>query len=81
MSDIQLRSRQVRCKKPHRCDWCGERLTPGEVAAYDCGISDKEFYTRYLHLECQAALNNSDIDADDGYELMAYRRGKTAAAT
>ncbi len=71
-----LTDKQVTCKKPHRCAWCGERILVGDKAQYRASIWEGEFQTDYMHPECYQALCSSD-DLDDGFEVGAQERGKT----
>lgn len=74
-----LTNKTVKCKKKHRCDWCGEVIEPGEIASYRSGIFEGEFFNGHMHLECYSAMNSSDRDdfEDGGFDPMCQKRGKT----
>ena len=77
----ELKNKTVTCRKPHRCSWCGEPIKTGDKAVSRACIFESDFQSSYEHPECIDAMNNSDIDYDEGYEFMAYIRGKTMYET
>ena len=74
---VELTSKQVKCRKKHRCDWCGEVIEASYEAHYRTGIHDGEFFTEYMHPECWDALGKSDLGYDDNYYPRDQQRGKT----
>ena len=74
---VDLTSKQVKCRKSHRCDWCGEIIKAGNVAHYRSGVHDGEFFSSYMHMECWDALGRSDLGCDDEFYPMDQKRGKT----
>ena len=75
MSDGELRSNQVRCRKDHRCDWCGEIINKGDLAQSRAGIHFGEFYSGHQHPECHKAMFVGDLDGENGYGLYEQKRG------
>lgn len=75
MIDI-LTDKQVKCRKLHRCVWCGEMIGIGELAQYRAYKFDGEFMTDYMHPECMEACTESDIDSDEGFEPFYSKRGQ-----
>ena len=76
MSDYYLRDKIVKCRKRHRCAWCGQWINDGESAFYRVYRFDGEFLTDYQHPECHEALCKSDIGSD-GFSFGEMGRGKT----
>ncbi len=74
--DATLKDKIVKVRKQRRCEWCGERIEEGEQARYRAYRFDGEFQTGYQHLECYAAMCQSDFD-DWGFEQCQQLRGKT----
>jgi hypothetical protein len=73
---MNLKEKTVQCRKPHRCEWCGEKIESGDFAKYRVTIWEGEFMTDYMHPECFDALCNSS-DLDEGFDSYAQERGKT----
>ena len=55
-------SAQPKARKEHRCAWCHEPIVVGEVHHHYWGKYDGEMQSTRMHLECQEASNNSDLD-------------------
>lgn len=72
----QLKDKEVTCKKPHVCAWCGQSIQQGQRANYRVAIWEGEFMDEYMHPECYQALCASD-DVSEGFEAHAQLRGKT----
>ena len=70
----------VRGKKPHVCDWCGERIKVGEKHVKGASGDGKNLDSWRLHLECYGAVQRA-LDAypdEDGYPLTGdMPRGMT----
>jgi hypothetical protein len=39
-----------------RCDWCLEKINPGDPSVVVSGIHDGDFFTARYHPECDAAI-------------------------
>lgn len=76
MSYTELSSKTVKCRKPHRCVWCGELIEAGQYAQYTVGVCDNDFQTDYMHPECVVALPFADLD-DDFFSAGEFARGTT----
>lgn len=74
---IELTHKIVKCRKEHRCDWCGETINTGDHAHYRTGIFEDSFYSGHQHPECYDAMMRSDFGWDEGYSPMDQVRGKT----
>lgn len=77
MVSIELTSKDVICRKPHLCVWCGEGIGAGEKAHYSSGVHYGEFHSNYWHPECRAALIASELEFDDEFYHGEQIRGKT----
>lgn len=82
MGYIELKTRRVKCRKPHQCDWCGERIHVGELADYRVYIFCGDFTTGHQHPECHDAMNAVEIDdlPPEGWIAGDFKRGLTAWA-
>lgn len=76
MGLVLLTDKVVKCRKPHRCGWCGEGINPGDPANYRSGKYEGDFFSDYMHPECDIAMFNSD-DLDEGFYPHEQKRGKT----
>jgi hypothetical protein len=74
--NAEFENKKIIAKKPHRCNWCGERIEISESSIYRKGIYEDEFYGDYYHLECDDALYKSDLD-DNEFDPMTQKRGIT----
>jgi len=77
MCATELTSKNVRCRKLHRCNWCGEQINVGDTAHYRSGIYENEFFLEYMHIECWDAMNRSDLGYENEFNPMDQMRGKT----
>ena len=75
---VVLTNKTVKCRKNHKCGWCGDQIDYDDQAHYRSGIYDGEFFSEYMHPECWDALGRSDMSLVD-YEFspMEQQRGKT----
>ena len=74
MNVIELSLKEVVTRTPHHCVWCGEKITPGELAVNRALIFDG-FQSQYWHLECFDAMPCADVDDDWGFMEGEYKRG------
>lgn len=68
-----------RTLKPHRCDWCGERIDAGQQMVRVSGRHE-DFWTAKLHPECWRAEHifwERAADMDDGWCPWDNARGRT----
>jgi hypothetical protein len=77
MGTTELTTKEVKCRKSHQCTWCGEIIEAGKTAHYRSGLHEGYFFSEHWHLECWAAMMNSDIGYDDEFYPMDQQRGKT----
>lgn len=54
-----LEVKNMKARKQHKCDWCNEKILPGEVYERSAGVSEDGMYCISLHLECRTAMNLS----------------------
>lgn len=73
----ELTNKTIKCKKPHRCTWCGEWIGERETARYRSGVYEGWFFSEYWHLECWDAMMGSGLGYDDEFSPMDQMRGKT----
>lgn len=66
--------KDVKCRKSHRCVWCGETIEAGETVPFYKSIFDGALQNDYYHPECQEAMLECDLD-DDGYTAYMFKRG------
>jgi hypothetical protein len=71
----ELHYRQVVAKKPHRCSWCPEKISPGEPIISRASIFDGGIQSDYFHKECALAFNSYDWNGETEYEPQFFRRG------
>lgn len=48
-----LRSTFPCAKKPHRCSWCGQKISPGEYYHYSVAKKNGKFFTWKEHPNCR----------------------------
>lgn len=77
-----LSTKQVKCSKPHTCEWCGEGIAQGDLADYRAYKYEGDFNSDYMHPECSegSRLSRQDEDLredflDFGFESGAQFRG------
>jgi hypothetical protein len=70
--------RTVRVRKPHACEWCGGRITPGFEAISRVYVWDRNLVNAWQHIECYVAMDESADMIDDGFTPGSFRRGKPA---
>jgi hypothetical protein len=76
MSYRLIRESMVKTRKPHRCEWCAERIETGETVPYRAYHFDGELQQGWMHSECKAAMLTVDIyDLMDGWTPGDYSRG------
>ena len=64
---------QVKCRKQHRCNWCGEPIFKGRQAVVnEYKDQNDEFKRDRLHPNCHTALLDSNVDE---YKLYSQPRG------
>lgn len=79
MSYTEFKDKEVKCRKPHVCDWCNEKIEIGYKAFYQVGIFYGGFYAGYQHLECRAAMIATESEyLEDGWSTGMFNRGQRA---
>jgi hypothetical protein len=73
MSDFG-EGKTVKCRKDHRCEWCGEKIPAGDQAFYYAGLWDGDWQSWYMHPECE--IYSYKCDAQDGFEPFSNERPK-----
>ena len=62
----------------HTCCWCGETIPSDSPAKRWAGRHNGDFWSGYMHPECDAAYMRTDNDElDDGWNEGEFRRGMT----
>jgi hypothetical protein len=82
MSYTELRSKDVKVRKPRGCEWCAERINAGESAHYRAYVFEGDFMTGYMHPEChQDMLAYPDTrDLADGWTPGDFDRPAASMA-
>lgn len=71
----------AKCRKPHRCHWCGERIEIGQPAVRIVGIWEGDFGHCHWHPECNTVCMNMDwkereaFGVDDAFDAGLFKRG------
>jgi hypothetical protein len=73
----ELSNKTVKPRKRRWCEWCGEWCEAEEPAHYRVSVYDGDFHAGYMHLECHAAMANSDWREFEEYMPGEQMRGKT----
>lgn len=63
-----------KARKAHRCVWCGERISIGDLYAYQSGIVEFQYQTNRWHRECWDSATFEDFQ--DGFTLYGGERHK-----
>lgn len=79
MSCVELKSKVVKTKKWHPCDWCAEQIDKGDIAAYRVYIYEGDFNHGWMHPECSEAMHHLDADGDFHWIPGEFLRGKCYA--
>ena len=77
MGLVELTRKKLRCRKAHRCVWCGEQIDAGETAHYRSGVYQGDFFSEHWHSECWIAMLNSDLGYEGEFYPEEQQRGKT----
>lgn len=56
----------VRCRRPHRCSYCGEPIAAGEEALLEHGIDEEGPFSRHACWECKPFIKGFWEDWCDG---------------
>lgn len=78
MSYFEGRSKQVVCRKPHVCGWCGTRIEKGETVHFRSYLwhENNGWTEDWMHLECREAMQSVDAaDIRDGWTPGDFLRG------
>ena len=75
--------RDVRTRKPHRCEWCGEMITKGDTAVIRTYKWDDDFNAAHQHPECyKAMVEYTGISSFDGeFDSGGMMRGHPLHST
>jgi hypothetical protein len=76
MSYHLLREGTAKPRKPHRCEWCAERVTPKVPTPYRTYVFEGCIQTAYMHPECREAMDDEDpYNLMEGWSPGDYKRG------
>jgi hypothetical protein len=53
-----------KARKPHRCDWCSERIEKGTTYENTFQVCEGDAWRSKMHLECGEASRKYDYDGD-----------------
>jgi hypothetical protein len=68
----------TKAKKNHRCYWCGEWIPIGSSYYYEAQISEGDFGTLSLHLECKITVDEYVEDSSlygEELPMEEHKRG------
>jgi len=71
MSEVIGYKKIKKCRKNHRCFWCGELITKGQPYVRWCWV-DGDLETIKVHPECRDAWNRVADEEGGFYETMPY---------
>ncbi len=74
MSVDMLLEKQVKCRKTHRCVWCGETIEAGKTVPFCKYVFEGRIQSDYYHPECWQAMLDYDW-YDEGFDEYAFKRG------
>lgn len=76
MSVDMLLEKQVKCRKVHRCIWCGEIIEAGETVPFCKYVFDGAIHDDHYHPECWEAMGDiAWCDIEDGFDPYTFKRG------
>ncbi len=71
-----LQDKDVRTRKLHSCEWCGEAIPAGSCVNFRAYIFEGALNSGWQHLECNAAMHlYLGYDDDDGFDVGSFMRG------
>ena len=70
-----LLEKKVKCRKSHRCIWCGETVEVGKIVPFRKYVFDGAIQNEHFHPECYEAMPNYDDRDDDGFDAYMFKRG------
>lgn len=73
MSNHTFPDKKVTTRKPHDCAWCGEIVEKATTAYAGATLDDGKIFPTWLHPECKAALDESDLY--DSFAFGSMERG------
>jgi len=78
MSYTELKAKEVVCRKPHSCVWCGEECGKQETVWFRTYVFDGDLVCDWTHLECKfAMLTFPDAEwlENEGFSAGFFQRG------
>ena len=73
----EISNKEVKCRKPHVCGWCGTRIPAGEGAQYRAYRFEGDFVSDYMHLDCYEAMLCAPNDiVSEGWCPGDFNRGE-----
>lgn len=76
MSYAELSSKYVIPRKNHQCEWCGTNIEIKEKCLYRTYVFESNINSRYMHLECEQAMENSCPCISDGFMTGDFKKGE-----
>ena len=71
--------KDVKTRKPHRCEWCYQPIEVGSSAYNYRGMFEDEWQNWYMHPECHFEMTQEDDGYGDGFEPGSHERPVLAA--
>lgn len=79
MSYDELQAKDVKPRKPHRCEWCATIIEKGERCFYRAYVWQGDFNSGYMHFDCKEAMQKSDrYVLEEGWQPGEFKRGEIA---
>lgn len=79
MCYLELKSRTVKTRIPHRCAWCAERIEVKSLAKYRAYTYEGEFGHDWMHPECADAMCHLGVNDEFTWMPGEFKRGKCYA--
>lgn len=78
---VELKSKLIKTKKPHKCSWCAEQINTRNLAIYRVYIFEGDFSYDYMHPECTEALKKMSSEFEDEITWMPgeFKKGECHA--
>lgn len=72
-----LASKARKARKPHKCDYCGDVIQPGEVYVWSKNVWEGSIYEWHNHLKCDYVAGEiwDYIEPDDGMSDQDFLDG------
>jgi hypothetical protein len=66
-----------KAQRPHRCEWCGERIQKGSSYTKRVYKFEGDFNHACQHNECFRAMCSNQWESNEGFDFGMFARGRT----